>query len=165
MLTSFRFFYINLRYTPQIPLKRSVILLKSWTSSTGYFSISTSGSSVTNCRFSPTIGSHCVVINDWCFNTILFVIVHFTLNLDHFIVSLLLPPAGWEEVVVSYGRWARWNRTCYPDTESDFLMETQHLTARNRENRTPRYNKWATSWVWELTSCSSRLRKFMYPSF
>jgi hypothetical protein len=42
------FIYIKLRY---IPLKWSVILLKSWTS-TGYFSNST-GSSVTNCRFSP----------------------------------------------------------------------------------------------------------------
>ena len=42
-----RFSYINLRYIPQIPLKCSVILLKSWTS-TGYFSNST-GSSVTNC--------------------------------------------------------------------------------------------------------------------
>ena len=48
-----RNFYINLRYISWIPLKWSVILLKSWTSTT-YFSNST-GSSVTNCRFSPII--------------------------------------------------------------------------------------------------------------
>ena len=48
------FFYINLRYIPQIPLKWAIILLKSRTS-TGYFSYSTA-SSVTNCRFSPIIG-------------------------------------------------------------------------------------------------------------
>ena len=48
-----RFFYINLRYIPWIPLKWSIILLPSWTS-TGYSSNST-GSSVTNCRFSPIL--------------------------------------------------------------------------------------------------------------
>jgi hypothetical protein len=49
-----RFSYINLRYIPYIPLKWSVFLWKSWTS-TGYFSNST-GSFVTNCWFSRIIG-------------------------------------------------------------------------------------------------------------
>ena len=49
-----RLFYIVLRYIPWIPLKWSVILLKSWTS-TGCFSNST-GSIVTNYRFSLIIG-------------------------------------------------------------------------------------------------------------
>ena len=42
----FRFCFIHFRYIPQIPLKWSVLLLRSWTS-TGYISNST-GSSVTN---------------------------------------------------------------------------------------------------------------------
>ena len=51
-----RFSFIKLGYILlQIPLKRWVIFLQSWTS-TGYFSNSTS-SSVTNCRFSPIIAS------------------------------------------------------------------------------------------------------------
>ena len=49
-----RFSCIKLGYIQEIPLKWSVILLQSWTS-TGYFSNST-GSFVSNCRFSPTIG-------------------------------------------------------------------------------------------------------------
>ena len=49
-----RFSFIKLGYILQIPLKWSVIVLQSWTS-TGYFSNST-GSFVTKCRFSPTIG-------------------------------------------------------------------------------------------------------------
>ena len=48
-------FLIKLEYIPYIPLKRSVLFLQSWTS-TGYFWNSTP-SSVTNCRFSPIIGS------------------------------------------------------------------------------------------------------------
>ena len=52
------FFYINLRYIPYIPLKWSVILMKSWTS-TGYFSTS---SSVPNCRFSMIIGCFIIII-------------------------------------------------------------------------------------------------------
>ena len=49
-----RFFFIDLRYIPQILLKWSAILLKSPTS-TGCFSNST-GSSVTNRRFFPDMG-------------------------------------------------------------------------------------------------------------
>ena len=49
-----RFSLIKLRYIMQIPLKWSVSLLHSWTS-TGYFSNST-GSFVPNRRFSPIIG-------------------------------------------------------------------------------------------------------------
>ena len=48
-----RFSFINLMYILLIPLKWSVIFLQSWTSS-AYFSNST-GSFVTNCRFSPNI--------------------------------------------------------------------------------------------------------------
>jgi hypothetical protein len=48
-----RFSLIKLGYLLLIPLKWSVIILQSWTS-TGYISNST-GSSVTNCRFSPII--------------------------------------------------------------------------------------------------------------
>ena len=44
-----RFSFITLRYILQIPIKWSVIILQSWTS-TGYSSYST-GSSVTNCQF------------------------------------------------------------------------------------------------------------------
>ena len=50
-----RFSFIKLGYILQIPLKWLVIFLQSWTS-TGYISNST-GSSVTNCRFSPIIGA------------------------------------------------------------------------------------------------------------
>ena len=49
-----RFFYLNLRYIPWIPLKWSVILLKSWTAA--IFPSNSTGSSVTNCRFSSIIG-------------------------------------------------------------------------------------------------------------
>ena len=48
-------------YILQIPLKWSVNFLQSWTS-TGYFSNST-GSFVTNCRFSPIIGVKCQAIH------------------------------------------------------------------------------------------------------
>ena len=48
-----RISFIKLEYVLQTPLKWSVIFLQSWTS-TGYFWNST-GSSVTNCRFSPII--------------------------------------------------------------------------------------------------------------
>ena len=51
MLTSFGFAFTNSRCILYIPLLRSVILLKSWTS-TGFFSNS-SGSSVTSSQFSP----------------------------------------------------------------------------------------------------------------
>ena len=47
--------FIKLGYILQIPLKWLVIFLQSWTS-TGYFSNST-GSFVTNCRFSPIIAA------------------------------------------------------------------------------------------------------------
>ena len=53
MLTSFDFSILIRDIFHNIPPKWSVILLQSWTS-TGYFSNS-SGSSVTNCRFSPII--------------------------------------------------------------------------------------------------------------
>ena len=54
---SLRFSFIKLRYILLwIPLKWSVIILQSWTS-TGYFSNST-GLSVTNCRLSQIIGVH-----------------------------------------------------------------------------------------------------------
>ena len=49
-----RFSFLILGYILWIPLKRSVIFLQSWTS-TGYFSNST-GSFVTNCRFSSIVG-------------------------------------------------------------------------------------------------------------
>ena len=49
-----RFPFPELGYILYIPLKQSVVFLQSWTS-TGYVSNST-GSSVTNCRFSPVIG-------------------------------------------------------------------------------------------------------------
>ena len=48
-----RFSFIKLRYILWIPLKWSRVFLQSWTSP-GYFSNST-GSYVTNCRFSPNI--------------------------------------------------------------------------------------------------------------
>ena len=54
-----RFSFINLGYILFFPLHWSAIFLQSWTS-TGYFSNST-GSSVTNCRFSPIIAVQCVV--------------------------------------------------------------------------------------------------------
>jgi hypothetical protein len=54
MFDILRFSFIKLGYIPYIPLKWLVIFLQSWIS-TGYFSNST-GSSVTNCRFSPIIG-------------------------------------------------------------------------------------------------------------
>ena len=47
--------FLKLGYILYIPLKWPIIFLQSWTS-TAYFSNST-GSSVTNCRFSPIIGS------------------------------------------------------------------------------------------------------------
>ena len=47
------FSFIKLGYIPKVSLKWSVIFLQSWTS-TG-FSSNTTGSSVTNCRFSPII--------------------------------------------------------------------------------------------------------------
>ena len=53
-----RFSYTILGYILWIPLKWSVIFLQSWTS-TGYFSNST-GSSVTNCRFTSIIDSRVV---------------------------------------------------------------------------------------------------------
>ena len=49
-----RFSFIKLGYILKIPLIWSVIFLQSWWTSTGYFSNST-GSFVTNCRFSPII--------------------------------------------------------------------------------------------------------------
>ena len=45
--------FVKLGYILEIPLKWSIIFLQSWTS-TGYFSNST-GSFVTNCRFSPIV--------------------------------------------------------------------------------------------------------------
>ena len=55
MLTSFLLFFMDSRYILYIPLKRSILLLKSW-SSAGYFSNST-GSSVTSAQFSLFIVS------------------------------------------------------------------------------------------------------------
>jgi hypothetical protein len=55
---------IHLRYILQIPLKWSVILLKSRTL-TGYFTTSTA-SSATNCQLSPDVVSdECEIIGSW----------------------------------------------------------------------------------------------------
>jgi hypothetical protein len=59
-----RFSFIKLEYILQIPLKWSVIFLQSWWTSTGYFSNST-GSFVTNCRFSPIIVRFVLSIIRW----------------------------------------------------------------------------------------------------
>ena len=68
-----RFCLYKLGYILWIPLKWSVLFLQFWTS-TGYFSNST-GSFVTNCRFSPIIGSHSnlwSVLQIWIFPRDLF---------------------------------------------------------------------------------------------
>ena len=65
-----RFFYINLRYIPQIPLKWSVILLNTWTS-TGYFSNST-GSSITLIEHSSSTRQNVechTIVPTTCFQT------------------------------------------------------------------------------------------------
>ena len=70
------FSFTKLGYILQIPLKWSVTFLRSWTS-TGHFSNS-AGSSVTNCRFSPssvienlqTLQFHVDIVRFWCFHSL-----------------------------------------------------------------------------------------------
>ena len=82
MLASSGFAFIHLRYIfPYIPLKWSVILLKSRTSTT-YFSYST-GSSVTNRRFfhNPTVAQLNTICSKNDHYTIITIIVYYYLEL------------------------------------------------------------------------------------